>query len=104
MGMRSHKNKIQVWSIRLKDGRPIIFDEEVQCPFPGQAAPELHFTEKKYAEGVLKELKAQGDDFVKENFGLVELWIKKEEICLQMTAEDVHDKALEEMRKGDIYA
>lgn len=80
-----------VYSIRTMDDQIVIFDEEVQRN--GEELTEFYFTIKEYAEALLDYMKV---DCPSTQFKLVELNLKDINYIKGFTAEDIHQKALEE--------
>lgn len=86
-----------VYTIRTADGRPIMFDPEIQMTKDGPI--ELHFPIKEYAIKMLEEMRniAPGQEFV-----IVKQELDQGDILFAMTEEDIHRKAQEEQET--IYA
>lgn len=77
-----------LYSIRTTDDRIVIFDEEVQKTDEGYS--EIFFTIKDIAEELLKTMEPKGSFKIAET--------PRKEIVYRngFTAEDIHQKALEE--------
>ena len=94
--------KIKVWRIRTKEGRVVIFDEEVQ-KLPTGEMTEFNITEKEVALLMLLYLQGQDPD---QEFELIETELDEKEFLWAMDADDIHEKAVEEQHrnKGDFNA
>lgn len=86
-----------VYTIRTADGRPVMFDPEIQMTDDGPI--ELHFPIKEYAIKMLEEMRNIAPE---QEFVIVKQELDKGEILFAMTEEDIHRKAQEE--KDTIYA
>ena len=80
-----------VYTIRTADGRPIMFDPEIQMTKDGPI--ELHFPIKEYAIKMLEEMRTVAPE---EEFVIIQEELDKGDIVFAMTEEDIHRKALEE--------
>lgn len=89
---------MKYWVIRTKDGKVVIFDEEIQR-LPSGEMTEFTFTDKEVAQKVLIRVS------VIENttFELVEKEVQEKDIAWTMDEKDVHDRAIEEakIRRGE---
>jgi hypothetical protein len=80
-----------VYTIRTADGRPIMFDPEIQITNDGPI--ELHFPIREYAIKMLEEMRKIAPE---QEFVIVKQDLDKGDILFAMTEEDIHRKAQEE--------
>lgn len=90
----------KAWAIRTIDNRVVVMDASFQLNEKGELREEVLFFVKGFAEEFLKRYQdtvARSGD--KTKFKLVEIDLKPEQLLRAWTADEIHEKAKEELRR-----